>query len=75
MRNYATISVPSDVKKILEKDKGSREWGEYLLELYREAMEMKKKRVLENLVRLLSEEEMNSILEESKRFRREFKLG
>ena len=75
MRNYATISVPSDVKKILEKNKGEREWGEYLLELYREAMEMKKKRVLENLVKLLSEEEMNNILAESKRFRREFKLG
>lgn len=74
MRNYATISVPSDIKKILEKDKGDREWGEYLLELYREAMETKKKRVWEGIVKLLSEEEMNLILEESKRFRREFKI-
>jgi len=74
LRNYATISVPSDVKKILEKDKGGREWGEYLLELYREAMEMRKQRVLESLGKLLSEEEINGILEESKRFRREFKL-
>ncbi|GBC69834.1 hypothetical protein HRbin01_01539 [archaeon HR01] len=74
MRNYSTISVPNDVKKILEEDRGGREWGEYLLELYREAVEMKKRRALENLVKLLSEEELNNILEESRRFRREFKL-
>ena len=74
MRNYSTISVPNDVKKILEEDRGGREWGEYLLELYREAVEMKKRRALENLVKLLSEEELNNILEESRRFRKEFKL-
>ena len=74
MRNYSTISVPNDVKKTLEKDKGSREWGEYLLELYKEATEIRKKRALENLAKLLSENELNNILEESRRFRREFKL-
>ncbi|BAJ49917.1 conserved hypothetical protein [Candidatus Caldarchaeum subterraneum] len=74
MRNYSTISVPNDVKKTLEKDKGSREWGEYLLELYKEATETRKKRALENLAKLLSEKELNNILEESRRFRREFKL-
>lgn len=74
MRNYSTISVPNDVKKTLEKDKGSREWGEYLLELYKEATEIRKKRALENLAKLLSEKELNNILEESRRFRREFKL-
>ena len=74
MRNYSTISVPNEVKKILEKDKGSREWGEYLLELYKEVTEIRRKRALENLAKLLSEKELNNILEKSRRFRREFKL-
>jgi hypothetical protein len=32
MSKYSTISVPEEVKQTLEKNKGDKEWGEYLLE-------------------------------------------
>jgi hypothetical protein len=35
LRRYSTISVPEEVKRILERAKGEREWGPFLLELYR----------------------------------------
>ena len=31
MGKYVTISVPADVKKLLEKVKGRDEWGKFLL--------------------------------------------
>ncbi|MBS7641428.1 MAG: hypothetical protein QXJ19_07770 [Candidatus Bathyarchaeia archaeon] len=34
MRKYVTISVPADVKRVLERAKGKREWREFLLSLY-----------------------------------------
>ena len=34
LAKYATISVPVEVKKTLEKVKGGDEWGEFLLKLY-----------------------------------------
>ena len=72
--NYSTISVPKEVKEILGKDKGERDWGEYLLALYKEAREGRRKRALEELRHLLSEEDFNRILEESKKFREGFRL-
>ena len=73
LRNYSTISVPKEVKEVLERDKGERDWGEYLLILYKEAKEGRK-RALEELRRLLSEEDFSRILEESKKFREGFRL-
>ena len=32
-----TISVPDDVKRLLEKAKGREDWGSFLLRLYFEA--------------------------------------
>ncbi len=72
--NYSTISVPREVKELLERDKGERDWGEYLLILYKEAKEGRRKRAFEELRRLLSEEDFSRILEESKKFREGFRL-
>jgi hypothetical protein len=72
MSNYSTISVPKRVKQVLEKDKGDRDWGEYLLSLYDEAKAEKSARAFKKLRELLSEDDLERILEESRLFRRWF---
>ncbi|MEM2024409.1 MAG: antitoxin VapB family protein [Candidatus Caldarchaeum sp.] len=74
MDNYSTISVPKRVKKILERNKGDSDWGEYLLQLYSEARRRRRLEAFERLRKTLSKEELERILEESKAFRKEFAL-
>lgn len=69
MTKYATISVPVDVKKRLEKAKGSKEWGEFLLELYTERRLLKSKKAFEELISLLTEEDLKAMTESSVEFR------
>lgn len=58
MGRYATISVPIEVKKALEKAKGKDEWGKFLLNLYAETKRLKSKKAFEQLTNALTEEEM-----------------
>ena len=69
MTEYATISVPVEVKRRLEKVKGKKEWGKFLLELYTEAQLLKSKKAFEELVEVLSEEDLETIEESSEEFR------
>jgi len=66
---YATISVPSDIKKVLEKAKGEDEWGKFLLNLYLEAKRLESRRAFEELANMLNEEDLKAISESSKEFR------
>jgi predicted CopG family antitoxin len=72
MSKYVTISVPVDVKKRLEKAKGEKEWGEFLLELYTERRLLKSKRAFEELSNLLSDQDIDSMAESSEEFREKF---
>lgn len=74
LTEYATISVPTDVKKRLEKAKGKKEWGEFLLELYTEGSRLKSKRAFDELTAVLTEEDLNAMSESSKEFREKFVL-
>jgi len=74
LRKYATISVLREVKELLEKEKKSRDWSGFLLELYKEAKISRASRAFEELRYLLSEEDLEGMLESSKEFRRGFKL-
>ena len=74
MSKYATISVPIEVKKQLEKAKGEKEWGEFLLEMCTEGQRLKSKKALEQLRKLLSKEDIEAIRESSKEFRENFKF-
>lgn len=74
MSKYATISVPVEVKKRLEKAKGEKEWGEYLLEMCTEGQRLKGKKAFEELRQLLSKEDLKAIRESSKEFRENFKF-
>ena len=74
MRKYVTISVLREVKELLEKEKGDRDWSMFLLELYREAKISKAKRAFEELRRLLDEKDLKDIVRSSVEFRRGFKL-
>jgi predicted CopG family antitoxin len=72
LTEYATISVPVDVKKRLEKVKGKKEWGEFLLELYTEAQQLKSKKAFQELTETLTEEDLKSIAESTMEFREKF---
>lgn len=74
LRRYATISVPVEVKRILEKVKGDREWGEFLIWLYEEVKKLRGKSSFRELAEILSEEELENILKGSQKFRKRFAL-
>ena len=74
MTTYATISVPAEVKKLLEKAKGDDEWGKFLLNLYLEAKRLKGKKAFEELANMLNKEDLKAILESSKEFRERLAL-
>jgi hypothetical protein len=69
---YAAISVPVEVKKCLEKAKGNKTWGEFLLEMYTEQQRLKGEKAFNELTRLLSKEDLKAIVESSKEFREKF---
>ena len=69
---YVTISVPVDVKKLLEKAKGRDEWGSFLLKLYAEVKRLKSKKAFEELTNTLTDEDLKAIIESSKEFRERF---
>jgi hypothetical protein len=74
LATYSTISVPAEIKKLLEKAKGDDEWGKYLLNLYLEAKRLKSKKAFEELAETLNEEDLKAILESSKEFRERLAL-
>lgn len=69
-----TISVPADVKRLLEKAKGRDEWGSFLLKLYAEVKRLKSKKAFEELASTLSDEDLKTIIESSNEFRRRFRF-
>lgn len=69
---YATISVPVEVKRVLEKAKGEDEWGKFLLNLYAEVNRLKSKKAFEQLTSTLTNEDLKAILESSREFRERF---
>lgn len=74
MRKYVTISVLREVKEVLERDKGGRDWSDYLLRLYTEVKELRARVAFEELRRLLSEEELEGVIRSSREFRERFGL-
>jgi len=71
---YVTISVPPDVKRLLEKAKGRDEWGSFLLKLYAEVKRLKSKKAFEELASTLTDEDLKVIIESSKEFREGFRF-
>jgi hypothetical protein len=75
MSKYATISVPVEIKNRLEKAKGNKEWGDFLLELYTERRLLKSKKAFEELTNILTEKDFNAMVESSKEFREKFSFA
>lgn len=69
---YATISVPAEVKKVLEKAKGKDEWGNFLLNLYAEVNRLRGKKAFEQLANTLTDEDLKAIIESSRELRERF---
>lgn len=74
LAKYATISVPVEVKKVLEKIKGGDEWGEFLLKLYSEVKRLKSEKSFKQLANILTDEDLKTIVESTKEFRERFAL-
>jgi len=74
MKKYATISIPEDVKKILEEAKGRAEWGDFLLKLYTEVKRAKGEEAFKRLAETLTEEELKGLIDSSREFRERFVL-
>jgi hypothetical protein len=74
LSKYATISVPVEVKKRLEKAKGKKEWGAFLLDICTETQRLKSKRAFDEMTELLSEDDLQAIEESSREFREKFTL-
>jgi len=74
LRKYVTIPVLREVKELLDRDRGGSDWSEYLLRLYNEVKELRARLALEELRRLLSDEELDEILRSSREFRERFRL-
>lgn len=74
MKKYATISVPAEIKNSLEKAKGKQEWGEFILNLYTEAQQLKTKKAFQKLTEALTEEDLKTMTKSSKQFREKFEL-
>jgi hypothetical protein len=74
LAKYSTISVPADIKNLLEKAKGDNEWGEFLVSLYAEAKRLRSKKAFDELAKTLTEKDLDAILESSKELRERFKL-
>ena len=72
LSKYATISVPVDVKKRLERAKGKKEWGEFLLELYSEGQLLKSQKAFEELVQTITPDDLKAMAESSREFREKF---
>ena len=73
MSDFSTISVPRDIKRVLEEAKGDREWGPYLLELYNEAEKTRRRESFNKLTRLL-DEDLDSIEGSSREFREKLRI-
>ena len=74
MSKYVTISVPVEVKERLEKAKGNKEWGEFLLELYNERRFLKSKKSFDELANFLTKEDIKAMAESSSELRQKFAL-
>lgn len=74
MGKYSTISVPEDVKAVLETRKGDKEWGEYLIEIYEAAEEERRRRAFEKTREMLTEEDYESMRRSSEEFRERLRL-
>ncbi|MCW3994189.1 MAG: hypothetical protein NWE85_06480 [Candidatus Bathyarchaeota archaeon] len=72
MGKYVTISVPAEIKKILEEAKRDNEWGEFLFNLYAEVKRLRSEEAFKQLVRTLTDEDLKAIIESSKEFRERF---
>jgi predicted CopG family antitoxin len=72
---YATISVLREVKELLSREKGDRDWSSFLLELYREARRGRAREAFSGLRDILGPEDLESIARASRKFREGFRLG
>lgn len=75
MNNYSTISVPAEVKRVLERVKGERDWGQFLMDLYTEAENARRRMAFAELAGSLTGEELDAITASSEEFREGLRIG
>jgi predicted CopG family antitoxin len=75
LSKYVTISVLREVKEMLYREKGDRDWSSFLLELYREARRGRAREAFSEFRNILGPEDLENIVRASKEFREGFRLG
>lgn len=66
MGRLTKIPVPEEIKSRLEKIKGNREWGEFLIWLMETAEDAKRQRAYKKLRGLLTDEDIENIRDSRK---------
>jgi len=69
LTKYATISVPAETKRLLEKAKGNKKWVHFILDLYNEAQLLRSKKAFRKLTEILTDEDLKAMAESSIQFR------
>ncbi len=63
MIKYTTITVKSEVKKELEKYKGEKSWDDFLLNLLREYIRLRRVKAAKELEESFTKEELDKLEE------------
>jgi len=71
----STITLKMSTKSHLQSLKGKKDWDSFLEELYLEKRNKRVKNSILKLRELLDDDDLDRILQESKKFRKEFHLG
>lgn len=74
MTKYTTISVPAEVKSLLGKAKGDKEWGTFILDLFNESRNLKSKKAFRELTEIITEQDLRNMTASSREFREKFVL-
>ncbi len=72
-----TITIPSEIKKELEKLKGNKTWAEFLkelIEIYKEYRKMKIREAIKRLKETFTKEELEELEKRVMEWRKNFKL-
>lgn len=74
MSKYTSITIKNEVKKELEKFKGNKSWDEFLINLLKEYVRLKKFEAAKELEKSFTQKELEMLEEILKREKSKWKL-
>lgn len=74
LSKYTSITIKNEVKRELEKFKGKKSWDEFLINLLKEYVRLKKIEAAKELEKSFTQEELEMLEEITKREKSKWKL-